>query len=52
MTYIKTIEPNEAQGPLKKIYEAVQEKFGMVPNVFSAESSTRSFRTIIIYSRS
>lgn len=38
MTYIKIIEPKEAQGPLKKIYEALQENFGSVPNVFSAQS--------------
>ena len=38
MTYIKIIEPKEAQGPLKKIYEVLEENFGSVPNVFSAQS--------------
>lgn len=31
MTYIKPVEPSEAEGTVKKVYDKVQEKFGTVP---------------------
>lgn len=31
MTYIKTIDPSEAQGTTKKIYDEVQAMYGVVP---------------------
>lgn len=38
MSYIKTIEPEEAQGPLKELYDAVQGQFGSVPNIVRVQS--------------
>ena len=38
MTYIKTVEPQEAQGPLKELYNVHQKSFGTVPNVIKAQS--------------
>lgn len=32
MTYIKPVEPSEAEGTVKKVYDEVQEKFGIVPS--------------------
>jgi alkylhydroperoxidase family enzyme len=34
MTYIKAVDPSEAQGTLKEIYKEVQEKAGTVPTFF------------------
>jgi len=38
MTYIKTIEPQEAKSPLKEIYDALQENFGLIPHLIQAQS--------------
>lgn len=32
MTYITTVEPNQAQGNLKGLYEAIQKNMGVVPS--------------------
>lgn len=38
MSYIKTVAPEEAEGTVKEIYDALQEGFGRVPNVVRAQS--------------
>ena len=38
MTYIKTVTPEEAQGTVKEIYDALQEGYGRVPNVVRVQS--------------
>lgn len=38
MSYIKTVEPKEARGPLKEIYEKLQKEFGSVPNIIRVQS--------------
>lgn len=38
MSYIKTVAPQEAQGTVKEIYDALQEELGMVPNIIRAQS--------------
>ena len=38
MSYIKTVVPEEAQGTVKEIYDALQEELGMVPNIIRAQS--------------
>jgi uncharacterized peroxidase-related enzyme len=32
MAYIRTIEPGEAEGPVREMYEGVRARFGFVPN--------------------
>ncbi len=34
MPRLKVIRPEEATGPLKDTYEAIQQKFGAIPNIF------------------
>ena len=38
MTWIRTVSPDEAQGTLKRIYEACEKQFGFVPNIRQALS--------------
>jgi hypothetical protein len=38
MSYIKTIELKDAQGPLKNIYDGLMENAGMIPNLVKAQS--------------
>ena len=38
MSYIKTVVPEEAEGTVKEIYDALQEELGMVPNIIRAQS--------------
>jgi alkylhydroperoxidase family enzyme len=38
MTYIKTIEPEEAKGTMKEIYDVLQKNFGAVPHIIRAQS--------------
>ncbi|MFQ5892788.1 MAG: peroxidase [Nitrospinota bacterium] len=38
MSYIKTIEPKDAYGTLKEIYERLQEGYGRVPNLIRVQS--------------
>ena len=39
MSYIKTIDPQDAQGSLKETYDKIQQSFGgPVPNILSVQS--------------
>ncbi|MBI3329549.1 MAG: carboxymuconolactone decarboxylase family protein [Nitrospinae bacterium] len=38
MSYIQTIGESEAQGPLRAVYEGLQQEFGFVPNIFKTSS--------------
>jgi alkylhydroperoxidase family enzyme len=38
MSYIKTIEHDEASGPLKGIYDAIQQEVGAVPHIIRVQS--------------
>ena len=33
MTWIQTVEGQQASGPLKALYEGVKQQMGMVPNI-------------------
>ncbi len=38
MTWIETIDPTEADGVLKRVYDASERQFGFVPNIRRAMS--------------
>lgn len=38
MTYIKTVAPQDAQGTVKEIYDALHEGYGRIPNVVRLQS--------------
>ena len=38
MSWIRTIAPEDAEGPLRRIYEAGEREFGFVPNIRRALS--------------
>ena len=40
MPRLKTVEPNEAQGQIREIYEAIEHKMGTVPNIFKGMAAS------------
>ena len=38
MGYLRSIDPQDAQGTLKNVYKMLEEEFGLVPNIFRAQS--------------
>lgn len=39
MSFIKTIEPGEAEGALKTIYDSVKKQMGVVPNIMRVHTT-------------